>query len=162
TPHRPVVPIAIVGKYTSLSDAYLSVVESLKHAAVAQYADVQIRWVESVDIEAKGAEKYLKGVAGILIPGGFGNRGIEGKILAAQYARENKIPYLGLCLGMHIAVIEFARHILKIEKAHSAEFNRKTPDPVIDLMGDQKGVSQKGGTMRLGAYPCKIKKGSKL
>ncbi|MBZ0188655.1 MAG: CTP synthase, partial [Candidatus Obscuribacterales bacterium] len=148
--------VAIVGKYVMLSDAYISVVEALKHAGVRFGTSVDIKWVLSEDIEAKGAEAYLEGVEGILVPGGFGDRGIEGKIQAATYARENDIPYLGLCLGMQTAVIEFARNVAKMEGAHSTEFNPKTPYPVIDLMPDQHNVVLKGGTMRLGRYPCTI------
>ena len=153
----PSVKIALVGKYTSLSDSYLSVVEALKHAAAANECQVDIHWVEAEKIEEDGAQKHLSGVVGILIPGGFGNRGIEGKILAAQYARENNIPYLGLCLGMHIAAIEFARHVLKLPEAHSTEFNGQTADPVIDILADQRHIKKKGGTMRLGAYPCHVR-----
>lgn len=154
------VNVAIVGKYVMLSDAYISVVESLKHAGAKCDAQVNIKWVLSEDIEKHGAKEYLEGMDGILVPGGFGDRGIEGKILAAEYARANKIPYLGLCLGMQIAVIEFARHVAKMDDAHSTEFNPGTKYPVIDLMPDQHSVTDKGGTMRLGKYPCVLKSGS--
>jgi CTP synthase len=153
--------VAIVGKYVMLSDAYISVVESLKHAGAKLGAEVNIKWVLSEDIEKHGAAEYLSDVEGILVPGGFGDRGIEGKILASEYARTHKIPYLGLCLGMQIAVIEFARNVAEMPAAHSTEFDAKTPYPVIDLMPDQHNVVHKGGTMRLGKYPCELKKGSK-
>ncbi|HEY9681844.1 MAG TPA: CTP synthase [Oculatellaceae cyanobacterium] len=153
--------VAIVGKYVMLSDAYISVVESLKHAAAKLSANVNIKWVLSEDIEKNGAEQYLNEVDAIIVPGGFGDRGIEGKIQASAYARTHKIPYLGLCLGMQIAVIDFARNVAKMDKAHSTEFDAKTPYPVIDLMPDQHNVTLKGGTMRLGRYPCNLKAGSK-
>jgi CTP synthase len=154
------VTVAIVGKYVMLSDAYISVVESLKHAGAKLGTAVTIKWVLSEDIEKHGAAEYLSNVDGILVPGGFGDRGIEGKISAAQYARENKVPYLGLCLGMQIAVIEFARNVAKMTGAHSTEFDPRSPFPVIDLMPDQHDVVQKGGTMRLGRYPCHLKDSS--
>ncbi len=159
---NPAIKIAIVGKYTSLSDSYLSVVEALKHAAAATACRVDIEWLEAEVIEQEGAAKHLMGVVGILIPGGFGSRGIEGKILAAQFARERDIPYLGLCLGMHIAVIEYARHVMGHADAHSTEFNPDSSYPVIDFLPDQKDLQKKGGTMRLGAYPCKINPQTKL
>ncbi len=162
TPDLEVVKIALVGKYTSLADAYLSVAEALKHAAAVHHCKVDIKWVDSEDIERDGPEAYLSDVAGILIPGGFGSRGVEGKILSSQFARTKDIPYLGLCLGMHIAVIEFGRHVLRLEGANSSEISKKTPHPVIDLLDTQRKVNQKGGTMRLGAYPCVIKSGTKL
>ena len=155
------VSVAIVGKYVMLSDAYISVVESLKHAGAKLGSAVDIKWVLSEDIEKHGAKEYLADVDGILVPGGFGDRGIEGKILAGQYARENKIPYLGLCLGMQTAVIEFARNVAGMEGANSTEFNPASKYPVIDLMPDQHNVTNKGGTMRLGRYPCHLKEGSK-
>lgn len=158
----PSIKIAIVGKYTSLSDSYLSVVEALTHAAAANQCRVDIEWVEAEVLEQEGAVRHLSDVAGILIPGGFGSRGIEGKVNAAQFARERQIPYLGLCLGMHIAVIEFARNVLGLRGAHSTEFNTETTHPVIDILLDQKDVTHKGGTMRLGSYPCKIKPGTHL
>jgi CTP synthase len=153
--------IAVVGKYIQLIDAYKSMYEALKHAGAANDCAVEITRVDAEDIEKNGAEKYLKGVAGILVPGGFGNRGIEGKILAAQYAREHKIPYLGLCLGMQIAVIEFARNVCGLKDANSTEFNPKSPHPVICLLEEQKGVVAKGGTMRLGAQPAELVAGTK-
>jgi CTP synthase len=151
------VTVAIVGKYVMLSDAYLSVVEALKHAGVNLGCQVNLKWVLSEDVEKNGAAEYLTGVDGILVPGGFGDRGIDGKIEAANFARTHKIPYLGLCLGMQIAVIEFARSVAKMEKAHSTEFDANSPYPVIDLMLDQHAVTNKGGTMRLGKYPCHLK-----
>ncbi len=153
--------IAIVGKYTQLHDAYISVVEALKHGGIANHAKVNIRWVDSEEIEAKGAEALLSGVNGILVPGGFGNRGIEGMIQAAQYARENKVPYLGICLGMQIAIIEFARNVLGFHDANSAEFNPNTIHPVIHLMKEQEDVTDLGGTMRLGSYRCALEEGTK-
>jgi CTP synthase len=155
------VQVAIVGKYVMLSDAYISVVEALKHGGVTLGTQVDIKWVLSEDIEKHGAEKYLSDVQGILVPGGFGDRGIEGKIQAATYAREKGIPYLGLCLGMQTAVIEFARNVANMTGAHSTEFDPKTKYPVIDLMPDQHNVVLKGGTMRLGRYPCSLSVGSK-
>lgn len=156
------VSVAIVGKYVMLSDAYISVVESLRHAGAKLGAAVNIKWVLSEDIEKHGAAEYLTGVDGIIVPGGFGDRGIEGKISAAEYARTHKIPYLGLCLGMQIAVIEFARNVAKMTDAHSTEFAPSSKYPVIDLMPDQHNVVLKGGTMRLGKYPCNLKPGSKV
>lgn len=157
----PTITIAIVGKYVKLSDAYISVVESLKHGAAKTGCHVQIRWVLSEDIEKNGCQEYLADVDGILVPGGFGDRGIDGKIKAAEYARKHNVPYLGLCLGMQIAVIEFARNVANLEKAHSTEFDADTQFPVIDLMPDQHNVVNKGGTMRLGRFPCHIKTGSR-
>ena len=154
------VEIAIVGKYVGLHDAYLSIIESLNHAGFATGLNVKIRWVDSETIQADCQE--LQGIDGMIIPGGFGDRGIEGKILACQYARENDIPFLGICLGMQIAVIEFARHICGLENANSGEFDQETKYPVIDYIPDQINVTQKGGTMRLGAYPCMVQKGSML
>ena len=151
--HRHV-QIALVGKYTELHDAYLSVVESLFHAGTANDATVAIKWVESEHLTPETVRETLSDCSGILVPGGFGDRGIEGMILAAQYAREQNIPYLGICLGMQIAVIEFARHVIGWHDAHSSEFSESTQHPVIDLMLDQIGVHAKGGTMRLGKYPC--------
>ena len=155
------VKIALVGKYVALHDAYLSVAEALKHAAIAYQTEVEIDWIDSEEIEKTGAEALLKEADGILVPGGFGQRGTEGKIAAITYARENKIPYLGLCLGMQMAIVEFARNVLGLKKAHSIELDPLTPDPVIDLMPEQKGVENLGGTLRLGAYPCRLDKASK-
>lgn len=153
------VKIALVGKYVQLHDAYLSVAESLRHAGYENKAEIQIKWVLSEQLTNETADEYLSDCDGILVPGGFGQRGIEGKIVAAQYAREHDVPYLGICLGMQIAVIEFARNVLGLSEADSSEFKPNGPDPVIDLMSDQQGNLPKGGTMRLGAYPCKVQPG---
>ncbi len=150
------VDIAIVGKYVRLSDAYLSVVEALRHAAIAMGNELNLRWVNSEDIEVHGAERYLEGVGGIVVPGGFGIRGVNGKIAATQYAREQQIPFLGLCLGMQCSVIEWARHIAGLADANSAEFAPNTSNPVINLLPEQQDVVDLGGTMRLGLYPCII------
>ncbi|MBI3849798.1 MAG: CTP synthase [Verrucomicrobia bacterium] len=157
--HR--VRIGVVGKYIELNDAYKSVYEAIIHGGVANDCGVELQKVDAEDLERDGAEKLLKGLGGILVPGGFGERGVQGKILAAKYARENKIPYLGLCLGMQIATIEFARNVLKLEKAHSTEFDPTTPHPVIALLDGQTKVTKKGGTMRLGAQPCQLVMGTK-
>ena len=156
--HR--VRIGLVGKYTELQDAYKSVYEAIIHGGVANDCGVEIEKVEAEDIEKFGAEKVLQGLGGLIVPGGFGERGTEGKILAAKYARENNLPYLGLCLGMQIACIEFARNVLGLKEADSLEFDENTEHPVIALMNAQKKVTRKGGTMRLGAQPCKLKPGS--
>ncbi|MEA5040791.1 MAG: CTP synthase [Clostridiaceae bacterium] len=156
------VEIALVGKYVQLHDAYLSVAEALRHAGYETGVHARIRWVDSETLTEETVAEQLDGCAGILVPGGFGNRGIEGKILAAKYAREHKIPYLGLCLGMQIAVIEFARHVCGLPNANSGEFDPETPDKVIDFMPDQNEQMDKGGTMRLGAYPCAVKPGTLL
>jgi CTP synthase len=155
------VRIAVVGKYIELQDAYKSVYEAIIHGGVANDCGVEIHRIDAEEIEVQGAESLLKGLAGVLVPGGFGERGIEGKILAARYARENNIPYFGLCLGMQIATIEFARHVLGLPKAHSAEFAPDTPDPVIAMLDEQTRVLRKGGTMRLGAQPCQVLVGTK-
>jgi len=152
------VTIALVGKYISLQDAYKSIYESLIHAGIENDTKVEIKRVDSEDIEKEGPEKLLKGTCGILVPGGFGYRGIEGKIKAIRFARKNKIPFLGLCLGMQCAVIEFARDVCGLKEANSTEFKLKTKHPVISLLQEQKKIKDLGGTMRLGAYPCKIKK----
>ena len=154
------VRIALVGKYTGLHDAYLSVVESLFHAGTACDARVNIKWVDSENLTAENVEQVLGDCSGILVPGGFGDRGIEGMILAAQYAREKDVPYFGICLGMQIAVIEYARHVAGWADAHSAEFSGLTAHPVIALMPDQVGITAKGGTMRLGKYPCVLAEGT--
>lgn len=148
--------IAIVGKYTQLEDAYISVREALKHAAIRFGREADVRWIYSEDLEREGPDNALRSVHGIIIPGGFGPRGIEGMIMAARYARQRRIPYLGLCLGMQIMVIEFAREVLQSEKANSTEFDQHTPHPVIDIMADQREIQGKGGTMRLGEYPCRL------
>ena len=155
------VEIALVGKYTQLHDAYLSVVEALNHAGTANDGVVHIRWMDSGELTAENAAEKLAGCAGILVPGGFGGRGIEGMIAAIRYAREKNIPYFGICLGMQMAVVEFARHVLGKEDAGSAEFSQTTKDPVIALMPDQVNVTDKGGTMRLGRYPCRLAEGSR-
>ena len=155
------VRIGVVGKYIDLKDAYKSIYESLTHAGAANDAFVEIVRIDSSDIEEFGPAKYLDTISGILIPGGFGDRGIEGKILAAQYARENRIPYFGICLGMQIATIEFARNACGLERAHSTEFDETTPHPVICLLEDQKEVQEKGGTMRLGTWETKLLPDSK-
>ena len=155
------VEIAVVGKYISLVDSYKSVYESLTHAGIASQVKVKVRMVEAEDIEKLGAAKLLKGVHGILVPGGFGDRGIEGMIKAAAYARKNNIPYFGICLGMQCAVTEFARNVAKLKGANSSEFNEDSAHCVIDLMEEQKSVTEKGGTMRLGAYDCAVKSGTK-
>jgi CTP synthase len=156
--HR--VRIGVVGKYIELHDAYKSVYEAITHGGVANDCGVEIEKVEAEAIEKFGAEKMLKGLGGILVPGGFGERGIEGKIEAARYAREQNVPYLGLCLGMQVATIEFARNVLKLENAHSTEFKADTPHPVIALLDDQKKITDKGGTMRLGRQACQLTMGS--
>ncbi len=154
--------IAIVGKYVELPDAYLSVAEALRHAGIEHRTRIKIRWVNSEEIEAKSAEELLEGVSGILVPGGFGNRGIEGKIEAIRYARENKIPFLGICLGMQTALIEFARNVCGMANANSSEFDIDTPYPVIDLLPEQKEIADKGGTMRLGLSPVKLLENSRV
>ncbi|HUG85709.1 MAG TPA: CTP synthase, partial [Euzebya sp.] len=154
---KETVHIGLVGKYVSLPDAYLSVVESLEHAGIYHQTKVELTWIQSDELSRKGAaEEQLNGLDGILVPGGFGIRGIEGKINAGRYARERMVPYLGICLGLQTAVIEFARNVLGLTEAHSSEFEPDTPDPVIDLMADQRDVTDLGGTMRLGIYPCRL------
>ena len=155
------VKIALVGKYVELHDAYLSVAEALCHGAIANDTRLDIKWVQSANINEGNVKDYLENVDGILVPGGFGDRGIEGKIHAIKYARENKKPLLGICLGMQLAVVEFARNVLGCPDAHSAEFDPGTDHPVIDLMPEQKDIEDLGGTMRLGLYPCRLNKGTK-
>jgi len=155
------VRIAICGKYTDLHDSYKSILESFVHAGVENDCRVEVTWTDSEEIEKKGAESFLSDVSGLLIPGGFGERGVEGKISAIQYARENNLPFLGICLGLQCAVIEFARNICNLPEANSTEFDRTTDFPVIDLMETQIKVTQKGGTMRLGAYRCELSEDSK-
>ena len=155
------VTIALVGKYTQLHDAYLSVVESLHHAGTANDAVVDILWVDSETLTEENVEAVLGDVSGVLVPGGFGDRGVEGMILACRYAREHGVPYLGICLGMQMAVVEFARDVLGWKDADSAEFSETTTHPVIALMPDQVNVTEKGGTMRLGKYPCVLKEGTR-
>jgi len=155
------VKIALVGKYVELKDAYISVSESLNHGAIANNVEVEVKWIHAEEINEDNYKELLSDVDGILVPGGFGDRGVEGKIVAIKYARENKIPYLGICLGMQLAVVEFARNVANLKGAHSSELNAETPYPVIDLMPEQKDIDALGGTMRLGLYPCKIKEGTK-
>jgi len=150
------VTIALVGKYVELRDAYMSVVEALKHAGIHNDVNVDIKWLSSEALQNSSIEESLKGVQGILVPGGFGDRGIEGKVNVIKYARENKIPFLGICLGMQCAVIEYSRNMLNLNGANSYELNPETEFPVIDIMPDQKDIEGMGGTMRLGAFPCKI------
>ena len=154
-------PIAVVGKYVSLPDSYISVKEALRHAGLAHGRDIQITWVNSEDVERDGPDVYLGSACGIVVPGGFGPRGIEGMIQTARYAREHRVPYLGLCLGMQLMVVEMARQVLKSPRSNSTEFDEETPDPVIDLMPDQRSILSKGGTMRLGIYPCHLVEGTK-
>ena len=154
------VNIAIVGKYVKLEDSYLSVIESVKHAGYKNGVGVNIKLIDSEKITSQNVEEMLKDFDGVIVPGGFGNRGIEGKIETIKYVRENKIPFLGICLGMQMAVIEFARNVLKYNDANSVEFDENTAHPVIHIMEDQKNVTKKGGTMRLGAYPCVLKQGT--
>lgn len=153
--------IAIVGKYVKLHDSYLSVAEALRHGGFKNHTHIEIGYIDSETLNEKNAKKILGEYDGILVPGGFGGRGIDGKLEAIKYARENNIPFLGICLGMQMAVVEFARNVLKMEDANSTEFDEKTNYPVIHIMDSQIGVTKKGGTMRLGAYPCKIKKETK-
>ena len=154
--------IGLVGKYVQLHDAYLSVAEALRHAGFALGSRIDIKWIDSEDITPGTVNDILAACDGILIPGGFGNRGVEGKILACEYARTHNVPYLGICLGMQIAVIEYARNVLGMKDAHSGEFDEDTPHKVIDFMPDQSESIAKGGTMRLGRYPCKVKPGTLL
>ncbi|MBI5561627.1 MAG: CTP synthase [Deltaproteobacteria bacterium] len=155
------VNIGIVGKYVDLQDAYKSLHEALIHGGIAGGCKVHLQYFDSEDVEARGAAVVLKAVDGVLIPGGFGSRGVDGKIAAIRYARENNVPFFGICLGMQVAIIEMARNLCGIKGANSSEFDPACKDPVIDIMDDQRGVSAKGGTMRLGAYPCAVKKGTK-
>jgi CTP synthase len=154
------VEVAVVGKYISLQDSYKSIYEALTHGGIGNDVRVKIRQIESEDIEEQGAEALLDGVSGVLVPGGFGDRGIEGKIAAVQYAREKRLPFFGICLGMQCAAMEFARNVCGLEGANSSEFDEDTPHPVIHLMESQRKIYKKGGTMRLGAYPCALERGS--
>lgn len=156
------VTIALVGKYVELHDAYLSVAEALRHAAIAFDKEVAIRWIHSEDVNSENVERILRDVDGVLVPGGFGNRGIDGKIETIRYARKHNIPFLGLCLGLQLAVVEYARDVAGMEGADSAELNPETPYPVISLMEEQKKIQNMGGTMRLGSYPAVLEKGSKV
>lgn len=157
---RPKISIALVGKYVELHDAYISVREALKHASLFLGLDLDLKWIHSADLEKEDNLEMLDKVSGIVVPGGFGSRGIEGKIAAAHYARVNKVPYFGLCLGMQLLVVEFGRYVLGTEKVNSSEFDPATLHPVIDLMPEQKNIEDMGGTMRLGLYPCDLKRGS--
>jgi len=155
------VRIGVVGKYIGLQDAYKSVYEAIIHGGIANDCGIELERIEAEQIEKEGAEKLLKGLGGVLVPGGFGERGVQGKIMAARYAREHKLPYLGLCLGMQIATIEFARHVLHLEGAHSTEFDKGSPHPVIAMLEEQKGIMNMGGTMRLGAQPVQLQVGTR-
>ncbi len=157
---KRVVPIGLVGKYVELRDAYISVVEALRHAGLHQELDIDIHWISAEQVEREGAERLLAHVDGIVVPGGFGDRGVEGKIMAADYARRYNVPYLGLCLGMQCATIAFARWVIQNREPNSTEFDPHTPHPVIDLMPDQRDITEKGGTMRLGVYPCVLTPGT--
>ena len=154
------VKIAIVGKYIKLEDSYISVIESIKHAGFANNVETEIELIDCETITKDTVKEKLIGLNGIIVPGGFGNRGIEGKIITIQYARENKIPFLGICLGMQMTVVEYARNVLGLKDANSAEFDEKSKNQVIHIMEEQKEIDKKGGTMRLGAYPCIIKEGT--
>ena len=154
---RTKIEVAIVGKYIQLSDAYLSVVEALGHAAIEADCEVNLRWVSAEDIEAHGAAEYLHNVGGLVVPGGFGIRGVDGKVAAIEYARSHNLPFLGLCLGMQCCAIEWARNVAKLDDANSAEFNAETANPVINILPEQQDVIDLGGTMRLGTYPCRLK-----
>jgi CTP synthase len=158
---KPELEIALTGKYIELPDAYLSVTEALRHAGWAHGRSIVIRWVDSESLSVDNYRQLLGGVAGVLVPGGFGHRGIEGKVLAARFAREQKVPYLGLCLGLQCGVIEFARDVVGAKDANSTEFDLFTDNPVIDFMPDQREMEEKGGTMRLGLYPARLTPGSK-
>lgn len=155
-----IVNIAIVGKYVQLEDAYISVMESLYHAGFENHVKVKVHLIDSETVTSENVAKKLEGIDGVVVPGGFGSRGIEGKIETIKYVRENKKPFLGICLGMQMAVVEFARNVLDLKDAHSAELDEKTQNPIIHIMEDQKAVDKKGGTMRLGTYPCVIKEGT--
>jgi CTP synthase len=157
---RPVVKVALVGKYTELQDAYMSVREALRHAAISEGVELDLHFIHSVDLEQGKAWEELRSVSGILVPGGFGSRGIEGKLQAIRHARKNNIPYLGLCLGMQLMVVDFAREMLGVASANSTEFDPRTSLPVIDILPEQKTITDLGGTMRLGLYPCRLSSGS--
>jgi CTP synthase len=154
------VSIALVGKYVALQDAYLSVAEALRHAGYAFDADIDIKWIDAEQVNDENVAELLSAADGILVPGGFGDRGVEGKISAIRYARENKVPFLGICLGMQLASIEYARNVLGMDGAHSAELNPETPYPIIDLLPEQKDIEDMGGTLRLGLFPCKLTDGT--
>jgi CTP synthase len=157
---REAVPIALVGKYVQLRDAYLSVAESLRHAALHYGVECDIHWIDAEQLERDDPDTLLKDVKGIVVPGGFGYRGVEGMAIAARYAREHGVPYLGLCLGFQVMVIEFARHVLGTDAVNSTEFDLDSPHPVIHLMPSQVGIEDRGGTMRLGSYPCLLTPGT--
>ena len=157
---KPVVRVGVVGKYVAMPDAYLSVSEAIRHAALFHDRDVEIVWIDSSDLESGPLDERLPGLDGIVVPGGFGHRGVEGKIRASRYAREERVPYLGLCLGMQVAVIDIARALLESDQPDSTEFNAFTKFPVIDLMPEQRDIADKGGTMRLGVWPCRVAEGS--
>jgi CTP synthase len=159
-PSKGEVRIGIVGKYVDLTESYKSLNESLMHGGIANDVKVTLKYVDSQEVETQGAAALLGDCHAVLVPGGFGVRGTEGKIQAVKYAREKKVPFFGICLGLQMAVIEYARHVLGLSQANSLEFDEKTPDPVVSLMESQQGVKDKGGTMRLGAYPCALKSGS--
>ncbi|SIN58924.1 CTP synthase, PyrG [Mycobacteroides abscessus subsp. abscessus] len=154
------ITIGLVGKYVSLQDAYLSVVESLKHAGYPFKKDIEVKWIDSSEVTDENVAEILAEVDGILVPGGFGFRASEGKISAIKYARENNVPYFGICLGMQLATVEFARNVIGLDDAHSAELDPNTPHPIIDLLPEQKDIEDLGGTLRLGLYPCHIKEGT--
>ena len=156
------VKVALVGKYVQLHDAYISVVEGLKHGGIWNNSEVEIKWVNSEDVNDSNLEEIFGDVDGIIVPGGFGGRGIEGMILSIKYARENKIPFFGICLGMQMAVVEFARNVCGLEDANSSEFTDSQENLVIDLMQSQKDIDEVGGSMRLGVYPCKLNKESRV
>ncbi len=155
------ITIGLVGKYVELPDAYISVVESLRHAGYAFDTDVKVKWINAEEVTENNIAELTSGTDGIIVPGGFGDRGVEGKIVATKYARENNIPFLGICLGMQVASIEYARNVLGLKGAHSAEIDPSTQYPIIDLLPEQKDVEDLGGTLRLGLYPCKLEEGSK-
>lgn len=161
-PNQPVVKIALVGKYVAMYDAYISITEALNHGGIANDANVEILWINSENITDENAAEILGEADGIIVPGGFGDRGLEGMISAAKYARENGVPYFGICLGMQMAVIEFARHVAGFADANTTEVDTETTHPVIDIMADQVDVENKGGTLRLGVYPCKLAPGTKI
>ena len=154
------VKIAIVGKYVRLEDSYISVIESIRHAGFKNKVNTEIELIDAEEITEEKVEEKVKGVQGIIVPGGFGTRGIEGKIATIKFARENKIPFLGICLGMQMTVVEYARNVLNLKDSNSAEFDEKTKNPVIHIMEEQKQIRKKGGTMRLGSYPCNLKDGT--
>ncbi|MEC4003017.1 glutamine hydrolyzing CTP synthase, partial [Bacillus subtilis] len=155
------ITIGLVGKYVELPDAYISVVESLRHAGYAFDTDVKVKWINAEEVTENNIAELTSGTDGIIVPGGFGDRGVEGKIVATKYARENNIPFLGICLGMQVASIEYARNVLGLKGAHSAEIDPSTQYPIIDLLPEQKDVEDLGGTLRLGLYPCKLEEGTK-